>query len=151
MAKGGGNLTWLLAGAVIGAGGLYLLEHLKSFNISGQIAPPSPAATMSHVSYANVGMLPGNELPLFDYMDDSAPRGTSDVWDRRTTVYRNDGVLYNTVGAPVLYDGTTDWDPNKGLSMAGAYTNGLEDGPRPRQEHYGGAFPGSLQSTNYPF
>lgn len=149
MAKMGGALTWLLGGAVLGAGALYLFEHLKSFNISGQIAPP--ATKQANVSYANVGILPGNELPLFDYMDDSAPRGTSNVWDRRTTVYRNDGVLYNTVGAPIFYDGTTDWDANKSLTFAGAYTNGLEDGPRPRQEHAGGAFPGSLQSTNYPF
>ena len=146
MAKGGGFM-WLLGGIVIGAGGLYLMEHLKSLNISAQVTPP----VQSHVSYANVGMLPGNELPLFDYMDDSAPRGTSNVWDRRTTVYRNDGVLYNTIGRPVIYDGTTDWDPNKHLNIAGAYGSGLEDGPRPRQEHYGGDFPASLSSGNYPY
>lgn len=149
MAKTGGSFMWLLGGIVLGAGGLYLMEHLKSFNISAQVQPPAPA--QSHVSYAQVGVLAGNELPLFDYMDDSAPRGTSNVWDRRTTVYRNDGVLYNTVGHPIIYDGTTDWDPNKHLNIAGAYTMGLEDGPRPRQEHYGGDFPASLSSGNYPY
>lgn len=146
MAKGGGFM-WLLGGIVLGAGGLYLMEHLKSLNISAQVQPP----VQSSVSYANVGILPGNELPMFDYMDDSAPRGTSEVWDRRTTVYRNDGVLYNTVGRPIIYDGTTDFDINRDLKVAGAYTMGLEDGPRPRQEHYGGDFPASLNSPNYPY
>ena len=146
----GGVGTGFLVGALVGAGALYLIEHLKNFSIGGSLQP-TPASVQSKVAYANVGMLPGNELPFWDYEDDSAPRGNSNVWDRRTTVYRNDGVLYNTVGMPVFHDGTTDWDPNERLNIAGAYTNGLEDGPRPRQEHIGGDFPASLSSGHYPY
>lgn len=151
MAKLGGLGTSFVFGMAAGAIGLYLLEHLKNVQFGAQLAPPTAPAVLSHVAYSNVGILPGNELPLFDYMDDSAPRGNSNVWDRRTTVYRNDGVLYNTIGRPIFSDGTTDWDPNKGLKPSGAYTNGLEDGPRPRQEHIGGDFPASLSSGRYPY
>ena len=149
MAKGFG-LNGFLVGALVGAGALYLLEHLKNFQIGGSLQP-TPASIQSHVAYSNVGILPGNELPFYDALDDSAPRGNSNVWDRRTTVYRNDGVLYNTVAMPVFYDGTTDFHPETFLKPSGAYTNGLEDGPRPRLEHIGGDFPASLSSGHYPY
>jgi hypothetical protein len=141
VAKGLGGLNGILIGAALGAGLLYAVEHLKSFSISGSIAPP--IASGPAMAHANVGILPGNELPFYDYEDDSYVG--SNVWDRRTTVYRNDGVLYNTTG-PVFTDGTTSFHPEKRLNLAGAYGNDLEDGPRPRQEHAGGNFPQCLQT-----
>ncbi len=146
MVKGIG-LNGILIGAALGAGALYLIEHLKSFSVSGSLAPPM-VGTGPAMVHSNVGILPGNELPFYDYEDDTYV--TSPVWDRRTTVYRNDSILYNTTG-PVFGDGTTSFHPEVSLNVAGAYTNGLEDGPRPRQEHYGGDFPASLQSGNYPY
>lgn len=92
---------------------------------------------------ANVGYLPGDRLAFNDYLDDRWI--TSEVWDRRTSVYKNDGVIYNTVGA-VFTEPTTDFHPEKRLGIAGAYGNGLEDGPRPRQQHQGGNFPQCLMS-----
>jgi hypothetical protein len=90
---------------------------------------------------ANVGYLPGDRLPFNDYLDDRWIG--SEVWDRRTSVYKNDGVLYNTVGA-VFTEPTTEFHPERRLGIAGAYTSGLEDGPRPRQQHAGGHFPQCL-------
>lgn len=87
---------------------------------------------------ANVGYLPGDRLAFNDYLDDRWI--TSEVWDRRTSVYRNDGVLYNTVGA-VFTEPTTDFHPERRLGIAGAYGNGLEDSARPRQQHAGGNYP----------
>lgn len=92
---------------------------------------------------ANVGYLPGDRLGFNDYLDDRWI--TSEVWDRRTSVYRNDGVIYNTVGA-VFTEPTTDFHPERRLGIAGAYGNGLEDGPRPRQQHAGGNYPSCLMS-----
>lgn len=87
---------------------------------------------------ANVGYLPGDRLAFNDYLDDRWI--TSEVWDRRTSVYKNDGVIYNTVGA-VFTEPTTDFHPEKRLGIAGAYGSGTEDSPRPRQQHIGGNYP----------
>lgn len=95
----------------------------------------------ANVARANVGYLPGDRLPFNDYLDDRYI--TSEVWDRRTSVYRNDGVLYNTIGA-IFTEPTTEFHPEKRLGIAGAYGNGLEDGPRPRQQHIGGNYPACL-------
>lgn len=92
---------------------------------------------------ANVGYLPGDRLPFNDYLDDRYI--TSEVWDRRTSVYRNDGVLYNTIGA-IFTEPTTEFHPERRLGIAGAYGNGLEDGPRPRQQHAGGTYPSCLHT-----
>ena len=113
----------------------------KLFSVSGSLAPPVVGSGPALV-HSNVGILPGNELPFYDYEDDTYV--TSPVWDRRTTVYRNDGVLYNTVG-PVFSDGTTSFHPERRLNLAGAYGNDLEDGPRTRQEHAGGSYPECLK------
>jgi len=90
---------------------------------------------------SNVGYLPGDRLPFNDYLDDRWIQ--SEVWDRRTSVYRNDGVLYNTIGA-IFTEPTTEFHPEKRLGIAGAYSSGLEDGPRTRQQHAGGNYPHCL-------
>lgn len=144
MARGGFGLGGgFLVGAVVGAIGLYLLEHMRGF--SGSISISNPGATggtkSTGMAQSFVGILPGNELPFFDDLDDSYV--TSEVWDRRTSNYRNDGVIYNTVGrggSGLMLDGTSGWDPNKGLNIAGAYSNLLES-ERTRQQHAGGNYP----------
>lgn len=147
MAKGFGLGGGFLYGIIAGAVGLYLIEHLKGF--SGSISISNPGASQvaggtksTGTSASYVGILPGNELPFFDDLDDSYV--TSEVWDRRTSNYRNDGVIYNTVGrggSGLMLDGTSGWDPNKGLNVAGAYTVGLEQDERTRQQHTGGIYP----------
>lgn len=147
MAKGfglGGGFLW---GLVAGAAGLYLIEHLKGFSGSISISNPgaqglTPRADKGTGTASYVGILPGNELPFYDDLDDSYV--TSEVWDRRTSQYRNDGVLYNTVGrggSGLMLDGTSGFDPNKGLNVAGAYGNSLERDERTRQQHAGGNYP----------
>lgn len=144
MAKsfGGGGF---LIGVLAGAAGLYLIEHLRglSFSVSNPQAQPLPEMHSKSTGTASyVGILPGNELPFYDDLDDGY--NVSEVWDRRTSVYRNDGVIYNTVprgGSGLMLDGTSGWDPNKGLQIAGAYGNSLERDERTRLQHAGGGYP----------
>lgn len=144
--KGIGPIHGFIGGIAVGALALYLYNN---YSAPKMMAPPAsqPKAGSADTSVGTgtasyVGILPGNELPFFDDLEDNYV--TSEVWDRRTSVYRNDGVIYNTVGrggSGLMLDGTSGWDANKGLNVAGAYGNSLERDERTRQQHAGGSYP----------